>query len=164
MAFNQVTAASLTPSRPAPSAPVSRDIQNVLASSGYASSFSVGTPSPSSSSYTYSGIGGSPNRTSDSGMSANVIRAGPVQIKDDGIVSWLWRPRWLVLKDQTLSIHKNEVRIFPPLVCNLILAVFYPRYEATRSGSCRPRHVYRTAFFPVLITLGSWHHTHQLCQ
>lgn len=112
MAFNQVTATSLTPSRPAPAAPVSRDIQNVLASSGYASSFSVGTSSPSGSSYnsSYSGIGGSPNRTSDSVMNANVIRAGIVSIKEDGLVSWLWRPKWLVLKDQTLSIHKSEVR------------------------------------------------------
>ena len=67
MAHYQVTAASLTPSRPAPAAPVRRDVQNVLASSGYGSSFSVGTSSPSGSSYasSYSGIGGSPNRNSD---------------------------------------------------------------------------------------------------
>ncbi|OBZ74620.1 Serine/threonine-protein kinase CLA4 [Grifola frondosa] len=31
-----------------------------------------------------------------------------VTVKEDGIVSWLWRPKWLVLKEQTLSIHKNE--------------------------------------------------------
>ncbi len=110
MAFNQVTATSLTPTRPAPSAPGKRDLQNALASSGYTSSFTVGTSSPSGSSYasSYSGIGGSPNRMSDSLSSAHVIRCGIVNIKEDGLVSWLWRPKWLVLKDQTLSIHKNE--------------------------------------------------------
>ncbi|KAI0752103.1 Pkinase-domain-containing protein [Fomes fomentarius] len=112
MAHYQVTAASLTPTRPAPAAPMRRgnDIQNVLSSSGYASSFSVGTSSPSGSSYasSYSGIGGSPNRNSDMVSSSHIVRSGLVAIKEDGIVSWLWRPKWLVLKEQTLSIHKNE--------------------------------------------------------
>ncbi|KAF9814629.1 hypothetical protein IEO21_04992 [Rhodonia placenta] len=108
MAFNQVTATSLTPSRPAPAAPVRRanDIGNALSSSGYASSFSVGTSSPSSSSY--SGIGGSPIRSQDMYSSSDVVRSGMVGVKEDGIVSWLWRPKWLVLKEQTLSIHKSE--------------------------------------------------------
>ncbi|KAI0702570.1 Pkinase-domain-containing protein [Earliella scabrosa] len=112
MAHYQVGPASLTPSRPAPAAPIRRgnDVQNVLASSGYGSSFSVGTSSPSGSSYasSYSGIGGSPNRNSDMSSSSHIVRSGLVAIKEDGIVSWLWRPKWLVLKEQTLSIHKNE--------------------------------------------------------
>ena len=134
MAFNQVTATSLTPSRPAPAAPVRRDVQNVLASSGYGSSFSVGGgsstslggggASPSTSSYVssfsgYSGIGGSPNRTSDGLQSADFVRAGVVTVKEDGLVSWLWRPKWLVLKESTLSIHKNEGATQPQSVVNL---------------------------------------------
>ena len=113
MAFNQVTATSLTPSRPAPAAPVRRgtDIGNALASSGYGSSFSVGMSSPSSSSYgsSYSGIGASPIRNTDMYSGSEVVRAGVVAVKEDGIVSWLWRPKWLVLKEGTLSIHKSEV-------------------------------------------------------
>lgn len=107
MAFNQVTATSLTPTRPAPSAPGRNG------PSSYGSSFSVGTSSPSGSSYaaSYSGIGGSPNRASDSISSAQFVRCGIVSVKEDGIVSWLWRPKWLVLKEQSLLIHKNEVRI-----------------------------------------------------
>ncbi|KAH9916384.1 Pkinase-domain-containing protein [Epithele typhae] len=108
----QVTTASLTPSRPAPAAPIRRgnDVQAALASSGYGSSFSVGTSSPSGSSYasSYSGIGGSPNRNSDMVNSSNIVRCGTVLVKEDGLVSWLWRPKWLVLKEQTLSIHKSE--------------------------------------------------------
>ena len=118
MAHYQVTSTSLTPSRPAPAAPIRRgnDIQNVLASSGYASSFSVGTSSPSSSTYasSYTGIGGSPNRNSDMVNSSHIVRSGMVAVKEDGIVSWLWRPKWLVLKEQTLSIHKSEVSPRPP--------------------------------------------------
>lgn len=106
MAFNQVTAASLTPTRPAPSAPSKMN-------GTYSNTFSVGTSSPSSSSYasSYSGIGGSPNRTSDSLTNAQVVRCGVVSVKEDGLVSWLWRPKWLVLKESTLAIHKNEVRM-----------------------------------------------------
>ncbi|KAH9915306.1 kinase-like domain-containing protein [Fomitopsis serialis] len=112
MAFNQVTATSLTPSRPAPAAPMRRgpDVGNALASSGYASSFSVGMSSPSGSSYapSYSGIGASPIRNTDMYSGSEVVRAGMVAVKEDGIVSWLWRPKWLVLREGTLSMHKSE--------------------------------------------------------
>lgn len=132
MAFNQVTQSSLTPSRPAPAAPGKRDYQNALASSGYGSSFTVGTSSPSGSSYaaSYSGIGGSPNRISDSLQSSHVVRCGIVSIKEDGLVSWLWRPKWLVLKEQTLSIHKSEVRVtvtllpFPRIFWGVLRALY----------------------------------------
>ena len=115
MAFNQVTAASLTPSRPAPAAP-GRNGQ-----SGYGSSFAVGTSSPSGSSYaaSYSGIGGSPNRLFDTPSNSEVVRAGTVNVKEDGLVSFLWRPKWLILKDTSLSIHKSEV--CAPLHCALLL-------------------------------------------
>ncbi|KAF7795771.1 hypothetical protein EIP86_006938 [Pleurotus ostreatoroseus] len=114
MAFNQVTAASLTPTRPAPSAPSKMN-------GTYSSTFSVSTSSPSSSSYasSYSGIGGSPNRTSDSLTNAQVVRCGVVSVKEDGLVSWLWRPKWLVLKESTLAIHKNEGSLQPQSVLNL---------------------------------------------
>ncbi|KAI0334170.1 Pkinase-domain-containing protein [Cubamyces sp. BRFM 1775] len=108
MAHYQVTATSLTPTRPAPAAPGRRN--DVLASSGYSSSFSVGMSSPSSSAYaqSYTGIGGSPDRNSGSVNSSNVVRSGTVNVKEEGLVSFLWRPKWLVLKEYTLSIHKNE--------------------------------------------------------
>lgn len=128
MAFNQVTATSLTPSRPAPAAPGRNG------PSGYGQSFTVGTSSPSGSSYaaSYSGIGGSPHRSLDPMMSPEVVRSGTVHVKEDGLVSWLWRPKWLILKEQTLSIHKSEVRCFflaslfalrvvlvPPAICGV---------------------------------------------
>lgn len=99
MAFHQVTPTSLTPSRPAPAVPV-----------GYGSPYVVGTSSPSGSTYasSYSGIGGSPNRDTDSVSSTTVVRSGVVSVKEDGLVSWLWRPKFLVLKEQILAIHKNS--------------------------------------------------------
>ena len=135
MAFNQVTAASLTPSRPAPQAPQRRGTDsptmyttnNALASSGYNASFSLTPSSPSISSYasSYSGIGGSPNRNSEAAFNSQVVRNGMVSIKEDGFASWLWRPKWLVLKELTLSIHKTEVSTLfilhgpcPSALCN----------------------------------------------
>jgi protein-serine/threonine kinase len=84
---------------------------NALASSGYNASFSLTPSSPSISSYasSYSGIGGSPNRNSEAAFNSQVVRNGMVSIKEDGFASWLWRPKWLVLKELTLSIHKTEV-------------------------------------------------------
>jgi serine/threonine-protein kinase CLA4 len=51
----------------------------------------------------------SPSR-SLAGIDSPVVRQGMVNIKEDGFASWLWRPKWLVLKERTLSIHKTEVR------------------------------------------------------
>lgn len=118
MAYHQVTAASLTPSRPAPQAPQRRgtdtgptySTNTALTNAGYSSSF--GFPSsPSSSSYTYTGIGGSPNRgADDSSNSQSVVRQGAVSLKEEGFANWLFTRKWLVLKEQTLSIHRSEVR------------------------------------------------------
>lgn len=97
---------SLTPSRPAPPAPQRRATDNALANVGYNISLS------SSSSYapSYSGIGGSPNRNSDAGHGPGIVRNTTVSVKEDGFASFLWRPKWLVLREHTLSFHKNEVR------------------------------------------------------
>ncbi|KAH7922274.1 Pkinase-domain-containing protein [Leucogyrophana mollusca] len=110
MAFNQVSATSLTPSRPAPQAPVRRGTDSPglynggLQGSGYNASFSSG----SSYAPDYTGIGGSPNRNSEAMFNSHVVRSGMVSLKQDGFTSWLWTPRWLVLKEQTLSIYKSE--------------------------------------------------------
>ncbi|PPQ78562.1 hypothetical protein CVT25_011773 [Psilocybe cyanescens] len=118
MAYHQVTQASLTPSRPAPQAPQRRGTDNApgytsnasLASSGYNSSFTFTPSSPSGSSYTfpYSGIGGSPNRGPDDAVNSQIVRSGAVSMKEDGFGNWLFQRKWLVLKEQMLSIHKSE--------------------------------------------------------
>lgn len=115
MAFNQVTATSLTPSRPAPQAPVRRGPDSTpiysSASTGYGSSYSTGLGSPSSASYSYSGIGGTPNRGSDDGT-GGIVRQGPVSMKEDSFGNWLFQRKWFVLKEEALSIHKSEVSVF----------------------------------------------------
>ncbi|KDR78111.1 hypothetical protein GALMADRAFT_224500 [Galerina marginata CBS 339.88] len=118
MAYHQVSAASLTPSRPAPQAPQRRGTDNgtgyttnaSLASSGYNSSFTFTPASPSGSSYAfpYSGIGGSPNRGPDDAINSQIIRHGAVSMKEEGFGNWLFTRKWLVLKEQILSIHKSE--------------------------------------------------------
>lgn len=128
MAFSST---SLTPSRPAPRAPQSTPIYNQnnnLGSSGYSSSFtnslaSGASSSGSSYSPSYSGIGGSPNRYAsdppshgygggggiwNGGPTETVVREGHISVKEDGFASWLWRPKYLVLKTQTLEIKKTE--------------------------------------------------------
>jgi hypothetical protein len=120
MAFNQVTATSLTPSRPAPPIPL-RQASTSSSSSTFTSSSSL-TLAPSivsTSTYvpSYSGIGGTPNiggfpkRSSDNSTNNvyGIVRQGAVGFKEDAFASWLWREKWLVLREQSLSVHKNEV-------------------------------------------------------
>jgi serine/threonine-protein kinase CLA4 len=115
MAFNQVSANSLTPSRPAPQVPQR---------SNTPSSFNLASPSGSYAS-SYSGIGGSPNRNTD----VNVVRAGTVSLKEDGFASWLWRPKWLVLREQTLTIHKNEVRLILRFISSISIMGTFDLYS-----------------------------------
>ncbi|KAF8153857.1 hypothetical protein B0H34DRAFT_676757 [Crassisporium funariophilum] len=113
-----VTATSLTPSRPAPQAPQRRGTDNAptyisnpaLSNAGYNSSFSLTPASPSGSSYAfpYSGIGGSPNRGPNDAVDSQVVRTGFVSMKEDSFGSWMFQRKWLVLKEQTLSLHKGE--------------------------------------------------------
>ena len=46
-------------------------------------------------------------------MNTRVVRSGNVSFKEDGLslAGFLWRPRWLVLKEQSLLVHKNEVSL-----------------------------------------------------
>ena len=130
MAFNQVTATSLTPSRPAPQIPL-RQASTSSSSTG-SSSLTLAPSLVSTSSYTpsYSGIGATPNiggfpkRGSDSITLSGIVRQGSVGFKEDAFASWIWREKWLVLREQTLSVHKNEVsfpsnsRVFEVSVCH----------------------------------------------
>ncbi|KAF9007102.1 kinase-like domain-containing protein [Cyathus striatus] len=103
MAYPQgLTATSLTPSRPAPPAPGTSN-------SRFNVNLSPASPAGSSYAFPYSGIGASPARgpPMDFG-SQQIVRNGPVSIKEDGFASWIWKMKWLVLKEQTLSIHKSE--------------------------------------------------------
>jgi serine/threonine-protein kinase CLA4 len=139
MSFHQVTATSLTPSRPAPQAPSHRQnsfstndsnsagysngqptvyssTSSSLVNAGYKTSFQFNAPSGAGSSYatSYSGIGASPirqNTNPGSGPNGDIVRTGWASVKEDGfaIGSLFWSRKWLVLKETTLTFHKNEV-------------------------------------------------------
>jgi serine/threonine-protein kinase CLA4 len=51
---------------------------------------------------------------SDAPNNSQIIRSGMVSLKEDAFATWLWKTKWLVLKEQTLSIHKNEVSCSSP--------------------------------------------------
>ena len=123
MAFHQVTASSLTPSRPAPQVPQRSNTDqsmysstSSLASAGYKTSFSFNAQTASGSSYatSYSGIGASPIRTSVSASSSEVVRTGWASVKEDAFASIFWNRKWLILKENTLTFHRNEVSPFFP--------------------------------------------------
>ncbi|THU83330.1 PBD-domain-containing protein [Dendrothele bispora CBS 962.96] len=83
---------------------------SALSNNGYnaAITFSPSTPSSSSYASSYTGIGASPTRNFDPSGS-QVVRSGLVNVKEDGtFASWIWKAKWLILKEQTLSLHKSE--------------------------------------------------------
>lgn len=95
----------LTPSRRAPPVPGSAS-RAPAPSPGSPASYARGAvpiiPARSpqlSSSY---GSNGSPGP-------ATIIRRGWVAVKEDGLRAWLWSKRWLILREHTLTVHKNEV-------------------------------------------------------
>jgi hypothetical protein len=40
---------------------------------------------------------------------SGIVRQGSVGFKEDAFASWIWREKWLVLREQSLAVHKNEV-------------------------------------------------------
>ena len=87
-AYNNIARAPLTPSRPAPAAPRRQ-----------------GTPQTNS-------VGESPGGTaSSSSLSPHErpVRSGYVSVKEDGFGNWLWSKKWLVLREETLVLYRNEV-------------------------------------------------------
>jgi hypothetical protein len=42
---------------------------------------------------------------------SGIVRQGPVGFKEDAFASWIWREKWLVLREQSLAVHKNEVSL-----------------------------------------------------
>jgi hypothetical protein len=114
-------APSLTPSRPAP--PIPRAIKS--SQQAHPSSFA-----PSSN---YNNSNGAFNHSSDhnnanlnfasstspsssfsagsgGGSAQTIVRRGWISVKEDGLRAWIWSKRWLVLREQTLSFYKSEVR------------------------------------------------------
>lgn len=63
-----------------------------------------GAVAPSSSPWAGNG---SPGGSTGGG----IVRKGYVSVKEDGIRSWIWSKRWLALREQTLTFHKNEVSV-----------------------------------------------------
>ncbi|KAH7868900.1 kinase-like domain-containing protein [Lentinula edodes] len=131
--MSYLTQTALTPSRPAPKPndnnamytpnTSSSSTSAALSSSGYNSalSYSPSTPAPSSSAYNaynsnYSGIGGVPSAQGSTSATddASIIRSGYASVKEDGtFASWIWKVKWLVLKEQTLTFHKSESSYTP---------------------------------------------------
>lgn len=69
----------------------------------------VNSPSAASP---WSGSGGNSGpgaATAGGGAAGGIVRKGYVSVKEDGIRSWIWSKRWLALREQTLTFHKNEV-------------------------------------------------------
>lgn len=117
MSYDGISA--LTPTRPPPPAPrrgpSDSSMNNTPIYSSASSFTSYNSAASNASSYhtAYSaGIGGSPDRGHPSTSSGNgpPVRQGYVSVKEDGFASWLWSKKWLVLREEVLSIHRSEVR------------------------------------------------------
>ncbi|CAG8439813.1 7373_t:CDS:10 [Ambispora gerdemannii] len=41
-------------------------------------------------------------------MSSQVVKKGYISVKEDGLRAWIWSKRWMQLREQTLTFHRNE--------------------------------------------------------
>lgn len=51
-----------------------------------------------------------PTRAPPPAPTRQVVRNGYANVKEDGFASLFWNRRWMILKEDTLTFHKNEVR------------------------------------------------------
>ena len=83
---------------------------------GPSATYNPAFPIPSPFGSSYSVVGGSPYPNSERKyMGIHVIQSGAVGMKEDGFASWLWRPKWLCVEEQTLWIRKSKVSLICPL-------------------------------------------------
>lgn len=45
-----------------------------------------------------------------SSMPDVIIKEGYLSLKEEGLRAWIWSKRYCVLRDQSLTFHRNEVR------------------------------------------------------
>lgn len=50
-----------------------------------------------------------PTRAPPPAPTRQVVRSGYASVKEDGFASLFWNRRWMVLKEEILTFHKNEV-------------------------------------------------------
>lgn len=41
-----------------------------------------------------------------------IIKEGYLSLKEEGLRAWIWSKRYCVLRDQSLTFHRNEVLYF----------------------------------------------------
>ncbi|CAG8484139.1 3377_t:CDS:10, partial [Scutellospora calospora] len=41
-------------------------------------------------------------------MNSHVVKKGYISVKEDGLRAWIWSKRWMLLREQTLTFHRNE--------------------------------------------------------
>ena len=129
--------AYLTPSRPAPPVPVQRQRSfEPGATSGlsYSSNSSAGTVLPNGPQNSYV-----PPSSSNAGASTTIVRRGWVSVKEEGLRSWIWSKRWLVLREQTLTMHKNEAGATIILLGLKLTPSEYLTDSACCNGICLPQ-------------------------
>ncbi|POW00706.1 hypothetical protein PSTT_12975 [Puccinia striiformis] len=42
-----------------------------------------------------------------------IVRSGSAKLKEDGLRSWIWSHRWVILREETLSFHKTQTSSTP---------------------------------------------------
>lgn len=109
--------ASLTPSRPAPPVPGAGSSRLMQQSRSTSQSSARSNPNFSSSSYASSFPILKPTSALNTAALAHegrktVIRTGHANVKEEGLRSFMWPRKWLVLGGTDLQIFKNEVSPF----------------------------------------------------
>ena len=70
---------------------------------------------------------------------AEIKKDGYLQVKEEGIRAWMWSKRYVVLREQTLTFHRNEVFIlFIHIIVAMILSCCYSYTHYNNQISSKP--------------------------
>ncbi|KAI9339663.1 kinase-like domain-containing protein [Obelidium mucronatum] len=67
-----------------------------------------------------------------SSSSAYIVKQGPISIKEEGIRAWMWSKRYLYLRQETLTVHRNEESKQPSVM------IFLNEVEQVQRNELKP--------------------------
>ncbi|KAJ3029125.1 UNVERIFIED_CONTAM: Protein kinase [Siphonaria sp. JEL0065] len=63
---------------------------------------------------------------------AYIVKQGPISIKEEGIRAWMWSKRYLFLRQETLTVHRNEDSKQPSVI------IFLNEVEQVQRNELKP--------------------------
>jgi protein-serine/threonine kinase len=82
------------------------------------------------------------------------VKRGFLYLKEDGLLSFSWSKRWVILSETELSIHKNE-HVYEPLAIILLREIDSVSRSSKMSSSSKYSHGFNVTLTPYALSTDS---------